>query len=86
MYYVGTIDNIKFLMCVALKGFAVQSSYKLKLPPHLIVHASNIKMTETIGQGKLIALFFAQMSQWKNTFQGNLEWFTKDIFWRMEAK
>ena len=43
-------------MCTGLQGFAVQSSYKLNLPPHLIIHASNIKMTETIGQGMLIAI------------------------------
>ena len=77
-----------YLMCTGLQGFAVQSSYKLNLPPHLIIHSSNIKMTETIGQGKLIIillLFFALMSPRKIisicvTFQGNLVWFTKDIF------
>lgn len=30
---------------------AVQSSYKLKLPPHLIVPSSSLKLVETIGQG-----------------------------------
>ena len=39
-------------MCDIFKDFTVQSSYKLKLPPHLIAHAANIKITETIGQGK----------------------------------
>ena len=48
LYNIGIIIKL----CVVFKGFTVQSSYKLKLPPHLIVHAANIKMTETIGQGK----------------------------------
>ena len=34
------------------KNFSVQSSYKLNLPKHLILHASNIKLSESIGQGK----------------------------------
>ena len=44
-------------------GYAVQSSYKLNLPPHLTVHASNIKMTESIGQGKLklVIIFFTSL-------------------------
>ena len=41
-----------YTMCVIFKDFTVQSSYKLKLPPHLIAYAANIKITETIGQGK----------------------------------
>ena len=40
-------------MYIIFKGFGVQSSYKFKLPPPLIVQAANIKMTEIIGQGKL---------------------------------
>ena len=51
---------ILLILCVALKGFAVQSSYKLNLPPHLIVHASNIKMTETVGQGSYKPVVFVQ--------------------------
>ena len=31
----------------------VQSSYKLNLPPYLIVSASNLKLCEFIGQGNL---------------------------------
>ena len=79
-------STLLYLMCTGLQGFAVQSSYKLNLPPHLIVHSSNIKMTETIGQGKLTVItFFALTSPRKIisvcvTFQGNLVWFTKDIF------
>lgn len=30
---------------------SVQSSYKLSLSPHLIIHASNVKLMEPIGQG-----------------------------------
>ena len=72
--------------------YAVQSSYKLNLPPHLTVHASNIKMTESIGQGKLkLVIIFSQAyvivsELFVLCFQGNLVWFTKDIFWRMEGK
>ena len=29
----------------------VQSSYKLNLPRHLLIHAANIKLMEPIGQG-----------------------------------
>ena len=32
---------------------SVQSSYKLKLPPHLIITSSTLKLVETIGQGKI---------------------------------
>ena len=42
--------------CAASRGLSVQSSFKLKLSPHLIIHSSNIKITEPIGQGKLAAL------------------------------
>ena len=31
----------------------VQSSYKLNLPPYLIISASNLKLCESIGQGNL---------------------------------
>ena len=31
--------------------FTVQSSFKLNLPPHLIITASSIKLNEIIGQG-----------------------------------
>ena len=51
LHSIGTVINLK--KCIIFKGFTVQSSYKLKLPPHLIVQAANIKITETIGQGKL---------------------------------
>ena len=34
------------------RTISVQSSYKLNLPPHLLVHASSIKLVEPIGQGK----------------------------------
>ena len=32
---------------------SVQSSYKLTLPSHLLIHASNIKLLESVGQGNL---------------------------------
>ena len=34
------------------RGFTVQSSFKLKLPPHLIIPAAYIKLVEPIGQGE----------------------------------
>lgn len=46
------------LLVSSIIALRVQSSYKLSLPPYLIIHASNIKMTETIGQGKLTAVMF----------------------------
>ena len=30
---------------------SVQSSYKLHLPPYLLIHSANIKLAEPIGQG-----------------------------------
>ena len=41
-----------------LRGLSVQSSYKLKLPPDLIVPSSNIKLIETIGQGECVTWRF----------------------------
>ena len=33
------------------QAISVQSSYKLSLPPHLIIPSSCIKLVESIGQG-----------------------------------
>ena len=33
------------------QGHSVDGSFKFDLPPHLIIKSSNIKLTETIGQG-----------------------------------
>ena len=33
------------------KTISVQSSYKLHLPPYLLIHSANIKLSEPIGQG-----------------------------------
>ena len=33
--------------------FTVQSSFKLTLPPHLIITASSVKLNEIIGQGNI---------------------------------
>ena len=33
------------------RTISVQSSYKLNLPPYLLIHAVNIKLVEPIGQG-----------------------------------
>ena len=38
----------------AVRGLSVQSSFQLKLPPHLILPSSNIKLVEPIGQGKVL--------------------------------
>ena len=32
-------------------GVSVDNSFKFDLPPHLIIHSTTIKLTETIGQG-----------------------------------
>lgn len=34
-----------------LKGFSVQSSYKLSVPAHLIIHAETLELRETVGEG-----------------------------------
>ena len=34
--------------------FTVQSSFKLNLPPHLIITTSSVKLNEIIGQGIII--------------------------------
>ena len=36
---------------------SVQSSFKLDLPPHLIIPSSSLKLNETIGQGKKYIYF-----------------------------
>ena len=36
----------------------VQSSYKLNLPPYLLIHAANIKLVEPIGQGDSVMLCY----------------------------
>ena len=33
------------------RTISVQSSYKLNLPPYLLIHAADIKLMEPIGQG-----------------------------------
>ena len=35
------------------RTISVQSSYKLNLPPYLLVHAADIKLVEPVGQGEL---------------------------------
>ena len=42
--------------------FSVQSSFKLNLPPHLIITASSVKLNEIIGQG----IFYSLCTQTKN--------------------
>ena len=42
---------ISSLIFTANQTFTVQTSYKLNLPPSLILHSSSIKLVETIGQG-----------------------------------
>ena len=46
-----------------MKIFSVQSSFKLNLPKHLIIHASNIKLLETIGQGNEIKVVYKLLLQ-----------------------
>ena len=41
---------------VTIRGMSVQSSYKLKLPPHLILPSSCIKLVEPIGQGSTLSM------------------------------
>ena len=44
------------------QGRSVDASFKFDLPPHLIIQSSNIKLTETIGQGlQSVSLFCDQL-------------------------
>ena len=38
---------------VSTRRISVQSSFKLKLPPPLIIEASSIKVADPIGQGSI---------------------------------
>ena len=49
-------NKLRVISCTAPDSFSVQSSYKLNLPPHLIIQSTNIRVIETIGQGILIHL------------------------------
>ena len=63
MYVTLYLDSIIYVMFINLpdnsatydqpppRAFSVQSSYKLNLPPHLIIPSSSIKLVESIGQG-----------------------------------
>ena len=46
--------------CLVMTQFTVQSSFKLTLPPHLIITASSIKLNEIIGQGSYIPRILTQ--------------------------
>ena len=59
---------------------AVQSSYKLNLPPYLIVPSSIIKVVETIGQGihiSSITLTFMLYHNIASYYQCNIDSFIK---------
>ena len=43
-----TVKDSRRLLSTIL---TVQSSFNLKIPPHLIIPSSNIKLIEAIGQG-----------------------------------
>ena len=54
--YLGSPDEQVF------QGRSVDASFKFDLPPHLIIQSSNIKLTETIGQGlQSVSLFCDQL-------------------------
>ena len=49
------VDFLNAVHLDSLPGIiSVQSSYKLNLPPYLLIHASDIKLVEPIGQGNEI--------------------------------
>ena len=55
-YIVPIIPHYAWLLLlfhIAIKDrkFSVQSSFKLKLPPPLIVEASTLKLVESVGEG-----------------------------------
>ena len=50
-YSTCTFDGNLIINFTARQIFSVQTSYKLNLPPSLILHSSSIKLVETIGQG-----------------------------------
>ena len=44
--------NRRSMVAVKGRNISVQTSFKLKLPPPLIIEASSIKIVESIGEGK----------------------------------
>ena len=61
-------------------AFSVQSSYKLNVPTYLIIHAANLKLQETIGQGRSNCKNSSGMKvclSYHGCIQVNLELFTR---------
>ena len=51
-----SLQNVKNSRCLLSTVLTVQSSFNLKIPPHLIIPSSIIKLVEAIGQGMYIIL------------------------------
>ena len=47
----GKRFNTLYVYFAVSKGFSVQCSTKFKISPELLVPSSNLRMTETVGQG-----------------------------------
>jgi hypothetical protein len=73
------LDNLVPMNCVHIphhavgldslpKTISVQSSYKLHLPPYLLVHSVNIKLVEPIGQGDMHAETHAEKHAERNMY------------------
>ena len=55
--YVSTCDLVSSdVLLFRSLSQTVDVSFKFDLPPHLIIKSSNIKLTETIGQGVIIIM------------------------------
>ena len=59
------------------RTLTVQSSCKIDIPDHLIICAANIKLVDTIGQGKA-GENYGYLFKYRLHFQVNLELFTRD--------
>ena len=76
--------SLVILIPAASKNLSVQSSFKLNLPPHLIVHSSNIKITQTVGQGTLtIAKSGTLVINLLHTNQSSCLWHFRRIWCRV---
>ena len=53
LYYHTTYDDYSIVSSGSFlnRNQSVDASFQFDLPPHLIIKSSNIKLTETIGQG-----------------------------------
>ena len=74
---------------IHLAAFTVQSSHRTSIPDYLIISATNIKLADSIGQGKVQLLISHTASQnliLISSIQVNLELFTRGILSKIQDK